>query len=125
MAQLELQKLQNNDPNYSLHILKAYIAASQGQKAEADAEMKAALPASTPGDDYWTTVAEVAVISGDSPAVLEALKKAVARKELTASYILPNPLFAYLQSEPDFQGLRQQLVEQQNEVRTTLAGVTL
>ena len=34
-------------------------------------------------------------------------------------------LFAYLQSEADFQGLRQQLVAQQNEVRTALAGVTL
>jgi serine/threonine protein kinase/tetratricopeptide (TPR) repeat protein len=125
MAELELKKLQDNDPNYGLHILKAYIAASAGQKAEADAELKAALPASKPGDDYWTTVAEVSVISGDAPGVLEALKKAVARKEPTASYILSNPLFAYLQSEADFQGLRQQLVAQQNEVRIALAGVTL
>ncbi|HEY8182271.1 MAG TPA: protein kinase [Thermoanaerobaculia bacterium] len=125
MAELELKKLQDNDPNYGLHILKAYIAASAGQKADADAELNAALPASKPGDDYWTTVAEVAVISGDSPRVLEALKKAVERKEPTAQYILSNPLFAYLQSEADFQGLRQQLVAQQNEVRTALAGVTL
>ena len=125
MAELELQKLQENDPNYGLHILKAYIAASGGQKAQADAELQAALPASKPGDDYWTTVAEVAVISGDAPGVLEALKKAVERKEPTASYILSNPLFAYLQSEADFQGLRQQLVAQQNEVRTALAGVAL
>ena len=125
MAQEELKKLQDTDPNYGLHILKAYIAASSGQKADATAELTAALPASKPGDDYWTTVAEVAVISGDSPAVLDALKKAVERKEPTASYILSNPLFAYLQSEADFQGLRQQLVAQQNEVRTALAGVTL
>jgi tetratricopeptide (TPR) repeat protein len=125
MAELELKKLQDNDPNYGLHILKAYIAASAGQKADADTELKAALPASKPGDDYWTTVAEVAVISGDSPSVLDALKKAVERKEPTASYILSNPLFAYLQGEADFQGLRQQLVAQQNEVRTALAGVTL
>jgi tetratricopeptide (TPR) repeat protein len=125
MAELEVKKLQDSDPNYGLHILKAYIAASAGAKADAVTELKAALPASRPGDDYWTTVAEVAVISGDSPGVLEALKKAVQRKEPTASYILSNPLFAYLQSEADFQGLRQQLVAQQNEVRTALAGVTL
>ena len=125
MAQEELKKLQNNDPNYGLHILKAYIAASAGAKADADAELNAALPASKPGDDYWTTVAEVAVISGDSPRVLDALKKAVDRKEPTASYILSNPLFAYLQSEADFQGLRERLVAQQNEVRSALAGVTL
>ncbi|HYS55049.1 MAG TPA: protein kinase [Thermoanaerobaculia bacterium] len=125
MADLELKKLQDTDPNYGLHILKAYIAASAGAKADADAELNAALPASKPGDDYWTTVAEVAVISGDSPRVLDALKKAVDRKEPTASYILSNPLFAYLQSEADFQGLRERLVAQQNEVRSALAGVTL
>ncbi len=125
MAEIEVKKLQDTDPNYGLHILKAYIAASSGLKADADAELKAALPASKPGDDYWTTVAEVAVIGGDSPAVLDALKKAVQRKEPTASYILSNPLFAYLQSEADFQGLRQQLVAQQNEIRSALAGMTL
>ncbi len=101
------------------------MAASSGAKADADAELKTALAASKPGDDYWTTVAEVAVISGDNKAVLEALKKAVDRKEPTANYILTNPLFAYLQNEQDFQGLREKLVAQQNEVRTALAGVTL
>jgi tetratricopeptide (TPR) repeat protein len=125
MANEELKKLQDIDPNYSVHILKAYISAQAGAKADADAELKAALPASKPGDDYWTTVAEVAVISGDNKGVLEALKKAVDRKEPTASYILSNPLFAYLQSEADFQGLREKLVAQQTEVRTALAGVTL
>jgi len=125
MAELELKKLQDNDPNYGLHILKAYMAASSGAKADADAELKTALNASKPGDDYWTTVAEVAVINGDNKAVLEALKKAVDRKEPTANYILTNPLFAYLQNEEDFQGLREKLVAQQNEVRTALAGVTL
>ena len=125
MAELEIKKLEATDPNYGLHILKAYIAASSGQKADADNELKAALPASKPGDDYWTTVAEVAVISGDSASVLDALKKAVDRKEPTASYILSNPLFAFLQSEQDFQGLRERLVAQQNEVRTALAGVAL
>ena len=60
----------------------------------------------------------------DQPT-LEALKKAVERKEPTASYILASPLFSFLESDPDFQALRQQLIAQQNEVRTALAGVTL
>ena len=125
MADIELAKLQKSDPNYGLHILKAYIAAGTGAKADADAELQAALAGSKPGDDYYTNVAEVAVISGDSKAVLEALQKAVARKEPTASYVLSNPLFSFLQSDPDYQKLREEMVAQQTEVRTALASVPL
>src|SRR5438132_188675 len=125
IAELELKKLQESDPNYGLHILKAYLAAQSGAKADADNELKAALAGSKPGDDYFTNVAEVAVISGDSKGVLDALQKAAARKEPTSSYILSNPLFAFLQSDPDYQKLREQIVAQQNEVRTALASVPL
>ena len=65
------------------------------------------------------------MISGDTKAVLDALQKAVARKEPTSSYILSNPLFAFLQSDADYQTLRGQIVAQQNEVRTALASVPL
>ena len=125
MADLELNKLKDSDPNYGLHILRAFIAAQSGAKPEADAEVQAALAGSKPGDDYFTNVAEIAVISGDTKGVLEALQKAAARKEPTSSYILSNPLFAFLQSDPDYQKLREQIVAQQNEVRTALASVPL
>ena len=125
IAQLEMNKLHESDPNYGLHILKAYIAAQSGSKPEADAELQAALAGSKPGDDYFTNVAEVAVITGDTKGVLDALQKAVARKEPTSSYILSNPLFAFLQSDADYQTLRGQIVAQQNEVRTALASVPL
>ncbi|HMC23225.1 MAG TPA: hypothetical protein VKL19_15335, partial [Thermoanaerobaculia bacterium] len=125
IAELELKKLQESDPNYGLHILKAYLAAQSGAKADADNELKAALAGSKPGDDYFTNVAEIAVISGDSKGVLEALQKAAARKEPTASYVLSNPLFGFLQTDPDYQKLRQEIVAQQNEIRTALAGVPL
>jgi Flp pilus assembly protein TadD len=125
IAELEFKRLQETDPNYGLHILKAYLAASAGVRNDADSELKAALAASRPGDDYWTNVAEINVISGNSAAVLPALQRAVERKEPTVSYILSNPLFQFLRTDPEYQKLRQKMVEQQNEIRTALAGVPL
>jgi tetratricopeptide (TPR) repeat protein len=125
IAQIELGKLQQSDPNYGLHILKAYIAAQLGNKVDADNEMSTALAASKPGDDYFTSAAEIAVINGDSKGTLDALQKAFARKEPTTSYVLANPLFEFLRSDPDYQKLREQMVAQQNEVRTALASVQL
>ncbi len=125
IAELELKKLQESDPNYGLHILKAYMAAQSGAKADADNELKVALAASKAGDDYWTNVAEVAVITGDTPGVLDALKRASARKEPTAAYILSSPLFGFLANDPQFQALREQIAAQQNEIRTALAAIPL
>src|SRR5262249_3551525 len=125
MADLELAKLQKADPNYGAHILKAYIAASSGARADADTELQAALAASKPGDDYYTSAAEVAVIINDPKAAFDALQKAVGRKEPTASYILANPLFRFLQSEAEYARLHDDLVALQNEARMALANVTL
>lgn len=125
MADLELKKLEQSDPNYSAHILKAYLAAQSGNKAAAASELKAAEAASKPGDDYWTSVAEVAAMYGDARGVNDALDRAAARKEPTASYVLANPLFGFLQSDARFLKIRQKLAEQQNEIRAALAGVTL
>jgi Tfp pilus assembly protein PilF len=125
IASIELGKLQQSDPNYGLHILKAYVAAQTGNKIDAQNELNAALAGSKPGDDYFTSVAEIAVINGDSKGTLEALQKAFDRKEPTTSYVLSNPLFEFLRSDPDYQKLRGQMVGQQNEIRTALASVQL
>jgi len=125
MADLELKKLEQSDPNYGAHILKAYLAAQSGNKPASASELKAAEPASKPGDDYWTSVAEVAAMNGDARAVNDALERAAARKEPTASYVLANPLFGFLQSDARFLKIREKLAEQQNEIRAALAGVTL
>lgn len=125
IAQIELGKLQQSDPNYGLHILKAYVAAQLGNKVDANNELNAALAASKPGDDYFTSVAEIAVINGDTKGTLDALQKAFARKEPTTSYVLANPLFDFLRSDPDYQKLREQMVAQQAEIRTALASVQL
>jgi len=125
IADVELKKLEQSDPNYGAHILKAYLAAQSGNKSAAASELKAAEPASKPGDDYWTSVADIAAMNGDARGVNDALDRVVARKEPTASYILANPLFGFLQSDARFLKIRQKLAEQQNEIRAALAGVTL
>lgn len=125
IAELELKKLQDLDPLYGMHVLKAYLAAAAGRKDEAANELKAALAASTPADDYWTSVAEVAAINGDPNAVLEALERAAERKEPTASYILHDPLFTFLHTDERFQKIRESLTAQQNEIRASLATVSL
>jgi tetratricopeptide (TPR) repeat protein len=125
IADVELKKLEQIDPNYGAHILKAFLAAQSGNKAASAAELKAAAPASRMGDDYWTSIAEIAAMHGDARGVTDALEHATARKEPTASYILANPLFGFLQSDARFLKIRQSLVAQQNEIRSALAGVTM
>jgi hypothetical protein len=125
MAALELKKLEQSDPNYGAHILKAYLAAQSGNKPAAASELKMAEAASKPGDDYWTSVAEIAAMNGDARGVNDALERAAARKEPTASYVLSNPLFGFLQSDARFLKIREKLAAQQTEIRAALAGVTL
>ena len=123
MANLKLEKLAKADPLYGHHMLKAYIAAEKRQTGEAMSELEKALAASTPGDDAWTSAAEVHAILNDTAATMTALEKAAQRKEPTAAYVLANPLFRYLENEARFATLKQTLVAQQAEIRTALAQV--
>jgi Protein kinase domain len=125
IAEIELKKLQEGDPLYSYHVLKAYIAAAGNNKAEAANELNAAQTASIAGDDYWTCAAEVAALSGDPKGTLDALERAAARKEPTASYILSSPLFRFLASDPRFAKVREALTAEQNEIKAALAGIAL
>jgi predicted Zn-dependent protease len=125
IAEIELKKLQTSDPLYAYHLLNAYIAAAKNAKGEAASELKAAQAASIAGDDYWTCAAEVAAISGDARGTLDALERAAARKEPTASYILSNPLFRFLANEPRFAKVREQLTAEQNEIGAALAKIAM
>ncbi len=125
IADLELKKLETMDPAYGAHMLKAYLAAQSGNKAAAAEELKTASAAPKMGDDYWTSLAEIAAIGGDPRGVDDALERAAARKEPTASYVLANPLFGFMQSDARFLKIREKLTAQQNEIRSALAGVTL
>ena len=119
----ELKKLQQSDPLYGYHLLKAYMAAEGRDAATARAELTTALSAASPGDDSYTCAAEVHAILADTGSVLTALEKAVQRKEPTAQYVLAHPLFRYLENEPRFAKVRAALTAQQDEVRRALAMV--
>ena len=58
-------------------------------------------------------------------AALDALERAAARKEPTASYILASPLFRFLANEPRFAKVRESLTAEQNEIRAALANIAL
>jgi tetratricopeptide (TPR) repeat protein len=125
IADIELGKLQQSDPVYGYHLLKAYIAAHQKDIPEAEAQLKAASDASTPGDDFWTCAAEVYVLLGENDKVLEALEKAVARKEPTSSYILADPLFVYLRADERFDKVRAAAAAEQQDVSAALAQLVI
>src|SRR5207244_13296650 len=52
IAHNELKKLEQLHDDYGAHLLKAYLAAEAGARADADAEMKAAEALSRPGGGY-------------------------------------------------------------------------
>lgn len=123
LAEEELTRLADSDPLYGHRMLKAYIAAENGNAAEARKELDAALTAAEPGDESWTCAAEVHTILNDTGAVLASLEKAAKRKEPTAAYVLANPLFRYLASDARFQKISADLAAQQEETRRALAAV--
>lgn len=121
VANVELEKLATQDPLYGFHLLAAYIAAEERNRGKALSELQKALAATSPGDDSWTSAAEIYAILNDTPNVLEALEKAAKRKEPTAAYVLAHPLFRYLHSDPRFAKVRELFTAQQAEVRGALA----
>jgi hypothetical protein len=125
IADNELRKLQQLKDDYAVHVLKAYMAAEARTPADAAAELKAAEALSQPGDDYYTSAAEVAAMNGDTSAALVALEHAADRKEPTAGYVLTNRLLAFLASEPRYLEVRKKFAAEQNEIRAALANVAL
>lgn len=125
IADLELKKLQQSDPDYGLHILKAYIAAQQNNRAEADAQLKAAQPAARPWNDFWTSSAEIYAMFGDNKAVLGALQQVADHGEPTMTYIVTHPLFAYLRNDADFIQVRARLLSDREAIRAALAQIPM
>ncbi len=125
IAELELNKLKQSDPVYGYHLVRAYIAGHQKNAVEAQQELTLALQASTPGDDYWTCAAEVYVLTGENDKVIDALGRAVARKEPTSAYILASPLFAYLNDDARFQQVRAAAAAEQQDIRNALAQIVI
>ena len=123
LAQDELKDLSQSDPLYGYPMLEAYMAAENRDAAGAKKSLQTAINASEPGDDSWTCAAEVFAILADTNGTLTALEKAAARKEPTAAYVLANPLFRYLSSDPRFAKVREQFMAQQEETRLALAQI--
>ncbi|HEX3580581.1 MAG TPA: protein kinase, partial [Thermoanaerobaculia bacterium] len=125
IAKLELDKLQRTDPNYGYHLLQAYVAAGQNARGEAEAQLKDALKGEHPGDDYWTSAAEVYAMMGDAKNVIASLQRAGDRHEPTISYILADPLFSFLASDAKYQAVRSELTDRQNQLRAALAQIAM
>jgi hypothetical protein len=125
VADLELDKLSKLDPDYGYHLLKAYIAAGQNARPAVDAELKAALAGSKPGDDYYTSAAEIYAMLADNKSVISSLEKAAERHEPTSSYILADRLFAYLGSDAKFMSVRGTIAARGDEIRAALAQINL
>lgn len=125
IAKLELEKLEKHDPAYGGHLLKAYMAAEEKSNAAVDAELKEALKGSKPGDDYWTSVAEIRAMLGDAHATIEALKRAADRREPTISYVLADPVFSFVASDSSYQQVRASLEAEQQEIRGALAQIAM
>jgi hypothetical protein len=125
IADLELAKLQKSDPDYGFHILKAYMAAGANSKGDAENELKGALTASKPGDDYYTSAAEVYAMLADNKNVIASLQKAADRREPTMSYVLNDPLFGYLGTDAKFLAVRTAIAARQDEIRAALAQINL
>jgi tetratricopeptide (TPR) repeat protein len=123
IADIELKKLAVQDPLYGYQMLSAYIAAEKRDRAAALQALERALKSAEPGDDSWTSAAEVYAILNDTTGVLQSLEKAAARNEPTAAYVLAHPLFRYLHSDPRFGKVRETLTAQQAEIRGALAGL--
>ncbi|HUP61163.1 MAG TPA: protein kinase [Thermoanaerobaculia bacterium] len=123
IAEIELKKLSDSDPLYGFHMLSAYIAAETQKRDVAEKALQTAISASMPGDDAWTCAAEVYAILADTGSVIASLQKAAQRKEPSASYVLSNPLFRYLENDPRFQEIRDSFAAQQKEARAALAQV--
>ena len=125
IAKLEADKLQKADPTYGYHLLMAYIAAGQNARGDAEAQLKEAIKGSHPGDDYWTSAAEVYAMMGDAKNVVSSLESAGNRREPTISYVLADPLFSFLASDAKFQAVRSTLTARQDEIRAALAQIAM
>jgi hypothetical protein len=123
IAELEVKKLEQLDPIYSLPLLRAYVAAEKQDRPGAMKALEEAGRAAQASDAFFTSSAEVYAIFNDTRGVLDSLEKAAARKEPTGSYVLASPLFRYLQNDARFMQVANAFKAQQEEIRTALAQV--
>lgn len=123
IAELELKKLEQSDPGYGRPLLYSYVLAQAGAREESMRAWSTASLGMKPGQDApYTALAEIEAILGNPDALLDALQKAVSRGEPTLNYILHNPLFRFLNSDPRFQEIRTAAETEKNAINEQLRG---
>jgi len=124
IAELELKKLEQSDPAYGRPLLHSYILAQNGGREESMKEWATASLGMRQGQDApYTALAEIEAMFGNSNGLLAALQKAVSRGEPTLNYILHNPLFRYLNSDPRFLEIKAAAEAEKNAIAEQLRGI--
>jgi len=125
VLQSEHDRLRRLDAQFELTLLQAYIDANDGNADAAEAGLKRAAELATPLDPIYTASAEVFLLLDRQTQVLESLEKAVERGEPTHEYILSNPVFGYLSSDPRFREVLQTLGDQRTRISAGLDTIDL
>lgn len=120
IAQIEMDKLESSGVEPQRSLLRAYMAADEGNRAAAEASLQEALKNATWADSPAFHAAEVYAILRDAPKTIEVIERAVDRREPMMHAIATNPLFRYLTGEPRFREAVRQLLQHQRAVTIQL-----
>jgi N-glycosylase/DNA lyase len=106
-------------------MMQAYIDASAGNVDGAELELRRAEELADPLDPFSTASAEVYLLLNRQGQVRDALQKMVERAEPSHEYILSNPIFGYLATDPTFRSVMQAISEQRTRIAAALDTIEL
>lgn len=121
IAQIEIDRLTSQGAEPQRSFLRAYIAADEGNKSDAEEALAAALDRSEWPDSPSFHAAEVHAILRDAPRALAAIERSVERREPMMHAVATNPLFGYLTGEPRFREAVRQILQHQSAIGASLA----
>lgn len=125
ITQAELERLQGLQAPFELTMMQAYIDASAGNVDGAELELRRAEELADPLDPFSTASAEVYLLLNRQGQVRDALQKMVERAEPSHEYILSNPIFGYLATDPTFRSVMQAISEQRTRIAAALDTIEL
>ena len=123
IAQIEMDKLESSGLEPQRSFLRAYMAADDGNRSDAEAALREALENASWSDSPWFHAAEVYAILRDAEKTVEAIEKSVERQEPMMHAIATNPLFRYLTGEARFREAVRQLLQHQRAIGERLGQV--
>lgn len=125
VIQSETERLQRLGSPFEHAMLQAYVEANRGNADAAEAALASAEAAATALDPVYTATAEVYLLLNRQKQVAAALEKAIGRAEPTHDYILSNPVFGYITSDPAFRGVLQKIESQRAQISAALDNMQL